>query len=161
MHAAQVHLGGGRLLVTTNLINLALKWWGILQRELGTRGRPSGGPGACHLYLSSSLFLIHLSGKGRAVLSVPASLACVSLFVSIETRVQIQESVRGKDVFVIQTVSKYGNWSNSLILLLLPWWIICIQPLLVLSVHTISLSFCSSLLSLSLALGLKQSGRHY
>lgn len=29
------------------------------------------------------------------------------LFVSIETRVQIQESVRGKDVFVIQTVSKY------------------------------------------------------
>ncbi len=28
------------------------------------------------------------------------------LFVSIETRVQIQESVRGKDVFVIQTVSK-------------------------------------------------------
>lgn len=29
-----------------------------------------------------------------------------ALFVSIETRVQIQESVRGKDVFVIQTVSK-------------------------------------------------------
>ncbi|KAG7266421.1 hypothetical protein CRUP_001986, partial [Coryphaenoides rupestris] len=33
----------------------------------------------------------------------------VSLFVSIETRVQIQESVRGKDVFVIQTVSKDVN----------------------------------------------------
>uniref|UniRef100_A0A8D2ZH01 Phosphoribosyl pyrophosphate synthase-associated protein 2 n=1 Tax=Scophthalmus maximus TaxID=52904 RepID=A0A8D2ZH01_SCOMX len=30
-------------------------------------------------------------------------------FVSIETRVQIQESVRGKDVFVIQTVSKDVN----------------------------------------------------
>lgn len=28
------------------------------------------------------------------------------LSVSIETRVQIQESVRGKDVFVIQTMSK-------------------------------------------------------
>lgn len=27
-------------------------------------------------------------------------------FVSVETRVQIQESVRGKDVFIIQTVSK-------------------------------------------------------
>uniref|UniRef100_A0A8C5A432 Phosphoribosyl pyrophosphate synthase-associated protein 2 n=1 Tax=Gadus morhua TaxID=8049 RepID=A0A8C5A432_GADMO len=36
-----------------------------------------------------------------------ADLACV--FVSIETRVQIQESVRGKDVFVIQTVSKDVN----------------------------------------------------
>uniref|UniRef100_A0A8C5HKU4 Phosphoribosyl pyrophosphate synthase-associated protein 2 n=1 Tax=Gouania willdenowi TaxID=441366 RepID=A0A8C5HKU4_GOUWI len=32
-------------------------------------------------------------------------------FVSIETRVQIQESVRGKDVFVIQTMSKDVNTS--------------------------------------------------
>lgn len=40
------------------------------------------------------------------ILSLSALSFSHPLFVSIETRVQIQESVRGKDVFVIQTMSK-------------------------------------------------------
>lgn len=43
-----------------------------------------------------------LGGRAESLLVSAAHV----LSVSIETRVQIQESVRGKDVFVIQTMSK-------------------------------------------------------
>lgn len=41
-----------------------------------------------------------------SLLLLPPFSRSLSFVVSIETRVQVQESVRGKDVFVIQTVSK-------------------------------------------------------
>lgn len=45
----------------------------------------------------------------QLIFCTPAYMMFHILCLLSETRVQIQESVRGKDVFIIQTVSKYGK----------------------------------------------------